>query len=238
MLEKLLAQLSPRGKILLAVAVACVVMMLMDRIFLGPILDQIKHLEADIEVKKETVKRYRRILSFKSSILEEYSKYSGYLDSGEKTREEIISALLKKIETLAKQQSVTVSNIKPGDVEKSLLYDEYKTGIECEGTLTNMLAFMNFLEQSDYLFQIIKYELVPKSKGAEIVKCSMDVQRTLIEAEKIPGMPPPASEFEQNRMMKSEEELERDEAPENSPFQQDKKGQPLMPETVEKQAEE
>ncbi|OGW69409.1 MAG: hypothetical protein A2036_00070 [Omnitrophica bacterium GWA2_50_21] len=238
MLEKLLSQLTPRGKVLLAVAVACVVMMLMDRIFLGPILDQIKHLEADIEVKKETVKRYRRILSFKSSILEEYSKYSGYLDSGEKTREEIISALLKKIETLAKQQSVTVSNIKPGDVEKSLLYDEYKTGIECEGTLTNMLAFMNFLEQSDYLFQIIKYEVVPKSKGAEIVKCSMDVQRTLIEAEKIPGMPLPGDQFGPDNRPRPEQKTEGEAMPENSPFQQKKKNRPEMPEMAEKPAEE
>ncbi len=190
MFEKLLAQLTPRGKILLAVAMVSVVLMLMDRIVLGPILDQIKHLEADIELKKETVKRYRRVLSFKASILEEYSKYSSYLDTGEKSQEEIISALLKKIETVAKQQSVTVSKIKPGDVEKNLLYEEYKTGIECEGTLTNVLAFMNLLEQSDYLFQITKYELVPKSKGAAIVKCSMNVARTLIEAEKIPGMPP------------------------------------------------
>lgn len=190
MLEKLLSQLTPRGKILLAVTVACVLLMLMDRIVLGPILEQIKQLEVDIEVKKETVKRYRRILSFKSSIIEEYSQYSSYLDSGEKTQEEIVAALLKKMETLAKKQSVTVSNIKPGDVEKSLLYEEYKTGVECEGALSNVLAFMNLLEQSDYLFQIIKYELVPKSKGAEIVKCAMDVSRVLIEAEKIPDLAP------------------------------------------------
>ena len=55
--------------------------------------------------------------------------------------------------------------------------------MDCEGTLTNLLALMNTLEQSDYLFQITRYSLEPKSKGADILKASFDIARYLIPAE-------------------------------------------------------
>ena len=40
-------------------------------------------------------------------------------------------------------------------------------------------------DESDYLFQVIQYSLVPKAKGSEEVKCSMLVSRMLITAEKV-----------------------------------------------------
>lgn len=183
--EEIYAKLSPPGKILFFAALMMFTLALMDRIFVGPILTQMKNMDAEIGTKKEAIKRDWRILSYQRRIYEEYSKYNTYLDSSDKAQEEIIAALLKKIETLAQQQAISIKDIRPGDVEEKPMFQIYKTSIQCEGKLTDVLEFMNLLEQSDYLFEITRYDIAPKSKGADVVKSSMDIARTLITVEKV-----------------------------------------------------
>ncbi len=178
------AKLGKIEKILAGAATAVVFIAIMDGLVLGPIWSELEIMDKKIISKAEAIKRDKKIASFRGRIMEEYEKYSNYLDTGEFSQEEIIAALLKKIENLANQQSITVKNIQPGDVEEKPIFQVYKTSLECEGTLTNMLSFMNLLEQSDYLFEITHYSVGPKSKGADIVKCNMDIARTLIGAEK------------------------------------------------------
>ncbi|HOW59978.1 MAG TPA: hypothetical protein PLO78_09680 [Candidatus Omnitrophota bacterium] len=186
--EAIFFKLSGPGRILFIVTVVFVMMALMDRLMIGPYMSQMQYMEAETKAQRESIKRSKRIIAFRDSISQEYAKYSTYLDSGEMTQEQIIAALLKKIETLAGQQSVTVTNIRPGDVEEKPIYRVYKTSIDCEGKLGNILSFINLLEQSDYLFQVERYTMGPKSKGSDIAKSTLDIARTLITAEKIDGL--------------------------------------------------
>ncbi len=187
-LEEFFANLTGVRKALFIVAVVCVALALMDSLMVGPFLSQEQYVNAENKAQRENIKRSKRIVSFQERILEEYAQYSIYLDSSEMTQEGIIAALLKKIETLAKQQSVTITSVRPGDVEEKPSYSIYKTSIDCEGQLTNILSFINLLEQSDYLFQVQRYAMGPKSKGSDIIKCTLDISRTLIGAENINGL--------------------------------------------------
>lgn len=184
-IEEIFSKLSGKSRILFIVAAAFVALALMDRLMIGPFTSQMKYLEAEAMAQKESLRRSKRIVSFQEGILQEYSKYSTYLDTGEMTQEQIIAALLKKIETLAGQQSVTVTNTRPGDVEEKPNFRVYKTSIDCEGKLGNVLSFINLLEQSDYLFQVERYTMGPKSKGSDITKCTFDIARILITAENV-----------------------------------------------------
>lgn len=184
-IEQIFAKLSGPSKILFIVTVILVGLALMDRLMIGPYTSQMKYMEAESKAQKESIKRSKRIIAFRDSIAQEYSRYSTYLDTGEMTQEQIIAALLKKIETLAGQQSVMVTNIRPGDVEEKPIYRVYKTSIDCEGKLVNILSFINLLEQSDYLFQVERYTMGPKSKGSDIAKSTLDIARTLITAEDV-----------------------------------------------------
>ncbi len=185
-LNDFFTKLSKQERLLFFIAAGFVALMLTDRVLLGPILENLRGMDEKIRTEEEAIKRDRRIQSFSERILDKYSQYSAYLDSGKLSPEEIISALLKRIEVTAKRHKITVKNIQPGDTEKKPLYLVYKTGIETEGTLGDMLTFMGKLEQSDYLFQINHYDIAPKSKGAEVVKCVMDISRIIITAEKLP----------------------------------------------------
>jgi hypothetical protein len=184
-IEEIFSKLNPGSRVLFIIAVIFVALALMDRLMVGPFTSQMKYMEAESKAQKENIKRSKRVVSFRTGILEEYSKYSTYLDTGEMTQEEIIASLLRKIETLAGQQSVTVTNVRPGDVEEKSNFRIYKTSIDCEGKLVNVLSFINLLEQSDYMFQVERYTMGPKSKGSDITKCTFDIARILITSENI-----------------------------------------------------
>ncbi len=156
----------------------------MQGLVLGPILQKINEIDVQIETTRDEIRRDRRILSFKERIVEEYVKSSNYLDDSDRSSEEIIATLLNKIENTAQTHTITVKDIRPGDTEVKPQFKVYKTSLDCEGTLTNLLAFMQDLEQSDYLFQISKYSFAPKSKGADVLKATLDIARYLIPVEK------------------------------------------------------
>src|SRR3989338_87599 len=178
--EALFAKLSKNEKVLFTVAFVGLVMVIMDTLVLGPILSQIKVLDVEIVTKSEMIKRDLRLLTFKRGILNQYADYISYMDSGEKSPEEIIASLLKKIEVIAIEKSVGISNQQVGEASSGSIFQEYKTSLQGEGTLLNVLSFMHALEQSDYLFRVTKYTLAPKSKGAEVIKFTMDMGRVLV----------------------------------------------------------
>lgn len=184
-IEEIFSKLEGNGRILFIVAAIFIALAVTDRLMIGPFTSQMNYMKAESKAQQESLRRSKRVVSFRDGILEEYSKYSTYLDTGEMSQEEIIAALLKKIETLASQQSVTVTNVRPGDVEEKPNFKVYKTSIDCEGRLGNVLSFINLLEQSDYLFQVERYTMGPKSKGSDITKCSFDIARILITAENV-----------------------------------------------------
>lgn len=196
MLKDFLAKLSKKEKTLLFVTLGFLSLALLDAFVLGPILSRSHILDAEIQAKEETIKRNLRIISFRDSIEAEYLGYQSYLDSSDKSREEIIGDLLKKIEVIAKDHKIGIVNIQPGDMVENPVFQEYKTSLECEGAFSDILEFMKNLEISEFLFKITKYSMIPKSKGGEVLICTMDISRIFMTEEKrqgkLPSFLPPA----------------------------------------------
>lgn len=182
-IEEIYKKMNKREKIILGVAIFSFVLMLTDLIVLGPILSKIKVLDSEITSKSQAIQRDMRILSFKDSIVTEYKNYENFLDLGDQAQEEIIASLLNKLETLAGQHEVKMTNIMPGEIEEKPIYKVYKTTLDFEGDLRNVLIFMSLLEESDNLFQISRYNMVPKNRSGKVIKVNMDVSRILITAE-------------------------------------------------------
>jgi len=182
-LKDLYKNFSNRERILFYVTIGALVFMMADLLVLGPVLSQISILDGEIKAKSQAIQRDMRIYSFRESIFKEYHHYESYLDSGDRTQEEIIAKLLRKLETLAAANTITITNVMPGELEDKPIYKIYKTSLNFEGTLKDVVTFMNLLEESDNLFQIGRYQLEPKSKTGTQMKCNMDVSRILITAE-------------------------------------------------------
>lgn len=183
MVDDFFSKLAKREKVLVFVAALFVMMVIIDRFVLGPILLELKSMQAEIDSKLRTIRRNVRILSFRDSIVNEHVKHKDYFDTGDKSKEVIVSALLREVEMLAAQKSITVSNIQPGDVETGPIMDEYKTALDFTGKLRDVLEFMQALEDSDYLFQITQYSLAPRSKGSDIMKVNMSMSRVFMTEE-------------------------------------------------------
>lgn len=178
-------KLNSRERLLLVLGVFAIVIVLLDRAILGPILSEMKVQDSQIKGQTQTIKRNFRILSFTDSIMNEYAGFTKYLDKGNRLEDEIISDLLRKIETLATKNNVRISNITPGEVEERTFSKEYQTSIECSSSLQSLLRFMNQLEESDYLFSIDRYTLSPKSKGSDEIKCNIVISRSLVTSEAV-----------------------------------------------------
>lgn len=185
MIQEFISKLAKRERILVFASVAMIFLAFMDRAILGPILQQIKILDASIEAKTQMLKRNNRILSFSDSILKEYARNDKYLSSPDKNEQEMIASDLHAIETLAAQNTVTISNIKAGDITESPLSKELQINLDCEGTLAHTLQFMRALEDSNYLFRIKKYNLAPKSKTSELIKSNIEMIRIVIVKDEI-----------------------------------------------------
>ncbi|MBU3759975.1 MAG: hypothetical protein FGM27_08635 [Candidatus Omnitrophica bacterium] len=177
------AKFTARERLLFYGASAAVVFVMTDLIVLRPIFSNLELLDAEIKAKSQAIQRDLRILSFKDGIRREYQKYESYLDTGEKTQEEIISSLLRKLESVAKAHDIQIVNVSPGEIEDKPIYKLYKTTLDFEGDLKKVFTFMNDLEESENLFEITRYVLAPKSKTGTVMKCSMDMTRILMTAE-------------------------------------------------------
>lgn len=183
--EAFYGKLAAREKVLFMIAAVFIFFALVDNIVLRPVAAHMQLMDIDIKSKSEAIRRDMRIVSFREGILRDYSHYIKYLDSGDKSQEEIIASLLRKIETVAAEKSVAILNIQSGDSSAKSSFKEYKATLACEGPLKNILGLMHELEESDYLFRITKYDFVPKSKGADIMKANIEMSRVLVGAEKV-----------------------------------------------------
>lgn len=181
--RELYNKFTARERFLFYSTIAVVIFVMTDFMVLRPIFSNISLLDAEIKAKSQAIQRDLRILSFKDGIYKEYRTYESYLDTGERTQEEIISTLLRKLETVAGANSIQIVNVSPGEIEDKPIYKIYKTTLDFEGDLKNVFSFMNTLEESDNLFQITRYVLAPKSKSGSQMKCNMDMTRILMTAE-------------------------------------------------------
>lgn len=178
-------KLAAREKMLFMICSVFIFIALVDNVVIRPVSAYMQVMDVEIKEKSEAIRRDMRIISFKEGILRDYSHYIKYLDSGEKSQEEIVASLLRKIETVAAEKSVAILNIQPGESSSKSSFKEYKTTLACEGPLKSILSLMHSLEESDYLFRITKYDFVPKSKGADIMKANIEMSRVLVGAEKV-----------------------------------------------------
>jgi len=180
MIQAFLSKLGKRERLMAFVAGGFLFLMFMDRLVLGPILSEMKVLDKSIQAKTQLVKRNIRILSFRDSIVKEYHEKDRYLSAPDANQQEMIANDLHEIESLATQSTVTISNIKAGEITEISFAKELQVSLEFEGTLAHTVAFIKALEESVFLFRIKKFSMSPKSKTSELIKSSLEMTRTII----------------------------------------------------------
>ena len=173
------AKLSKQEKIIAYVAIAFIIIAFFDRLILDTILDKMSSIENQISLKELLIKKDSRILSQKDVIGSQQQQYSAYAVQANSEAEEI-SAVLKEIDTLAKQAGVNLIETKPTELVSEKIIKRYSILLICEGTMGQLANFLFQIENSKTLFMVEKYDLSSRDREKGIVKCVMSISKIVV----------------------------------------------------------
>lgn len=176
------SKLSENEKKIFYIAVAVVLLMVLDRTFLGPVLSRIKFLDDQIQQQKNIITQDLRFLTYRDRILQDNEDLRNYYGDPSKTVEEIIAGFLKKIEMMASRSRVNIIKISPSDLKQRKGYVEYYANLECEGLLNDMISFMHDIDTSDDLLKINKIDMSLKRASSDEVLVAMVLSKMIIDS--------------------------------------------------------
>jgi len=183
MIQDFYSKLSDTGKKIFYVAVVCVFLAFVDRLFLGPVLSKLHSLDETIVRQENSIQRDLRFLAYKQRILEENKRVTPYYLSGSRTEEEIIAGFLKRLEILATEANINLIKVTPSEGEPKKGYIEYLAGLECNGKLEQVVRFMYLVDSSDELMKVEKLALSPRRGSTDEVDGTMTISKIIVHAE-------------------------------------------------------
>ncbi len=181
MIKKLLdfyVKLSPREKKILYGTLFVISLFLVERLIIHPIAEKLVSLDKSILDQKIAVKKSMHVLLQKEKITRDAKDYASYSVESKDPEEEMTS-LLKEIEALANNSSVTLSYVKPVSTKDSGNAKKYFASLECEAPMEELVGFFYSIESSTKLLKIEKYTIQPKSKDSSLARCTATVSKTV-----------------------------------------------------------
>ncbi len=180
MLNDFYSKLNDQEKKIFYVALVIVLVMVLDRMFLGPSLSKMKTYDEEIRQQRANIQRDLRFVTYKNQILEEDAAFRLYYNNTYRTEEQIIAAFLKKIEMIATEANINLIKITPAESKERKGFVEYYANLECEGLLENIASFMHMIDTSDDLLKIIKTSFSLKRASGDEVVVNMQVAKMLM----------------------------------------------------------
>jgi len=174
------SKLTEQEKKIFYVAMAIVLLMVVDRLFLGPSLSKMKAYDIEIEQQKKSIQQDLRFLTYKSRISEDDKALSPYYRNEYKTEEQVIAAFLKKLEMIATEFKINLIKVTPAETKERKGYKEYYANLECEGLLENVASFMHAVDTSQDLLKIVKINFTLKRASGDEVVVAMVVSKMFI----------------------------------------------------------
>jgi Tfp pilus assembly protein PilO len=158
-----------------------IVLLLLDRLVLGPILARIKALDEDVQQEISNIRDGLVIMGYKDKINKEYSALKTYLTDAKKSDEEELASFLKDMENIAVSSGIHLVTINPsGNIENAKLYTKYEIKLECLGNMEKLMKFIYAISSLSKLIKIESIELLPPAKGGEDMKCTMLITREIV----------------------------------------------------------
>ena len=141
-MQKFFSKLSGKEKNKLYIAIIIVLLVVFDRLFLGPVLNKLGMVDGQIQTQENSMKRDSRFLAYEDRINAEYNIFSKYLTK-ELGEEDIVKRdFLGSIEQLATKSNVSLAKNTFSHIQKQKDSLEYFTSLDCTATLEDMLNFI------------------------------------------------------------------------------------------------
>ncbi len=189
MIGKFIAGLTDFQKKLLIVAGILLVIVLFDRLLINPTMSKLSSIDQEILSEEVAIKRDLNLLKHKNELLKDSKALEAYISKDVLAEEEMIASFLKKIESLAGQAKVSLVKVTPaaGEKDKELL--KYRADLECNGLLTDVVAFMHLINSSDDLLKVVKFNLGGKKADTDEIKATMSILKIVVPAKPLSEKP-------------------------------------------------
>ena len=109
----------------------------------------------------------------------QYQKYLEYIQRSGSDEEEV-AKILGEIESLARQSTVYLEDMKPLKPKEIDFYKEYAVEIEAEARMQSLVSFLYQLNMSSQLLRVEKLRLNLSKSGSDILKVSMLITKVLV----------------------------------------------------------
>ena len=172
-------KLSKREKLILCIVCMVLGLLAADRLIIGPVFQKLVMLDRQIRDEEALIKKSLHILLKKQQIAAESGQLVVFSVNSENPEQEM-TTLLKEVENIAGQSSVSLLYVKPGNASELGGVKKYFATTECEAQMAEIASFFHNIENSTKLLQIEKYSIQPKSKESSIAKCSVTISRTVL----------------------------------------------------------
>ncbi|MDD5423054.1 MAG: hypothetical protein PHT32_06520, partial [Candidatus Omnitrophica bacterium] len=139
--------LSKREKTIAAFAVSMILAAVIYSFLVDPILSRWRTADDDIKSGAVMLEKDMKMLAAYKDIEADYRKYSKYVKSA-KSEDESVAEVLTHIETISRNDSCLIVNIKPVGARNVGSYREVLVDVTAEATMENFSKFLYDIENS------------------------------------------------------------------------------------------
>lgn len=188
-MQKFIAQLTdtPRKRKILYFGVLPVLLLMsVDRLLFGTIIDKVNTLAEEVEEQKSIISRDLAILAKKEEITNKANAFRQYFASEVQDDDVVNAQFLSTIEKLATQAKVNLIKSNPTENKKEKFYNHYFANLDCVGELNDVVTFMYKINDSPELLKVVRFTITPKRGGAsdKEVNASMTVSKLIVSSDK------------------------------------------------------
>lgn len=164
-------KLDRKQKVIVSAAAGVLLLLFFNKIIIGGINDKMRSLERRIKLAEARLSRDMEIEKDKDGLVEEYNAYQAYFKYSGREQTQIISDFMRETERLAKETGVSIVALSPRSEPEQLKEAvKYKADFKMEGTLAQVLTFMQRLSGNKLLIGFDRILIAPKDETGLSIK--------------------------------------------------------------------
>ena len=157
--------------------VSVAVVAIVYNFIIEPIIGQWNVLDKKIKDKEIVLKKHSRILRDKDNIERLRAEYAKYFETNKLTPEEESAVALSRIEKIARETNVRITNIKPLLSKSFGSYNKFTFRVATESKLKELTKFIYDLQSSDQLLKVERMVLRAKENEPTTIKAILNITK-------------------------------------------------------------
>jgi hypothetical protein len=168
-------KIKKREKIIFFVVLGLIIIFLLEKLVFSNFRKKMRELSKKIKVQETAIRKSLSIKKSKDKIIQDYKDYAKFIITETQDRD-IIARFLKEMEKITQDSGLSVVNLAPEEkLTETPEYKAYRANLRLEGTMEQLLNFLNKIQNSTLLIKMDKLNLVSKDEQASALRIDLTV---------------------------------------------------------------